>query len=267
MEKLPPCADLIIEKQIPRIVIGCQDPFSKVAGKGIQKLRDAGCEVIVGVLETECRELIRKFITFHTLHRPYIVLKWAESADGFIDLERTEGQPVILSTPLTSMLVHKKRAESDAIMVGTRTALLDNPALTVRNWYGHNPVRIVMDRNHSLPQTSHLSDNSVSTLVFTEHPRSGKENLEYITLNYQTDILPQILSALYQRNLQSLMIEGGRILLESFIRSGIWDEVIIEKSDKLIYSGVKAPEISDKISYSEEKHFCTTFRHYLKRNT
>ena len=132
--KTPPCADLIIEKQIPRIVIGCQDPFSKVAGKGIQKLRDAGCEVIVGVLETECRELIRKFITFHTLHRPYIVLKWAESADGFIDLERTEGQPVILSTPLTSMLVHKKRAESDAIMVGTRTALLDNPALTVRNW-------------------------------------------------------------------------------------------------------------------------------------
>jgi len=107
--KTPPCADLIIEKQIPRIVIGCQDPFSKVAGKGIQKLRDAGCEVIVGVLETECRELIRKFITFHTLHRPYIVLKWAESADGFIDLERTEGQPVILSTPLTSMLVHKKR--------------------------------------------------------------------------------------------------------------------------------------------------------------
>src|SRR5699024_1011059 len=121
--KTPPCADLIIEKQIPRIVIGCQDPFSKVAGKGIQKLRDAGCEVIVGVLETECRELIRKFITFHTFHRPYIVLKWAESADGFIDLERTEGQPVILSTPLTSMLVHKKRAESDAIMVGTRTAL------------------------------------------------------------------------------------------------------------------------------------------------
>lgn len=161
----------------------------------------------------------------------------------------------------------QKRAESDAIMVGTRTALLDNPALTVRNWYGHNPVRIVMDRNHSLPQTSHLSDNSVSTLVFTEHPRAGKENLEYITLNYQTDILPQILYALYQRNLQSLMIEGGRILLESFIRSGIWDEVIIEKSDKLLYSGVKAPEISDKISYSEEKHFCTTFRHYLKRNT
>mgnify|MGYP004725550901 CR=1 FL=1 len=119
--KTPPCADLIIEKQIPRIVIGCQDPFSKVAGRGIQKLKDAGREVIVGVLEDECRHLIKRFITFHTLHRPYITLKWAESADGFIDLCRTEGNPVILSTPLTSMLVHKKRAEHSAILVGTRT--------------------------------------------------------------------------------------------------------------------------------------------------
>ncbi len=265
--KTPPCADLIIEKQIPKIVIGCQDPFSKVAGKGIQKLRNAGREVIVGVLEKECRELIQKFITFHTLHRPYIVLKWAESADGFIDLERTEGHPVLLSTPLTSMLVHKKRAESDAIMVGTRTALLDDPALTVRHWYGHNPARIALDRNHSLPQTSHLLDGSVPTLIFTECHRPGKKNLEYIPLDYQTDILPQILATLYQRNLQSLMVEGGKILLESFICSGIWDEIIIERSDKRLYSGVKAPEISDKISYSEEKHFATTFRHYLKRNT
>ena len=140
--KTPPCADLIIEKKIPRIVIGCQDPFSKVAGRGIQKLRDAGREVIVGVLEAECRQLIRKFITFHTFHRPYITLKWAESQDGFIDLNRTAGNPVKLSTPLTSMIVHKKRSESDAIMVGTRTALLDNPSLTVRNWYGKNPIRI-----------------------------------------------------------------------------------------------------------------------------
>lgn len=141
--KTPPCADLIIEKQIPRIVIGCQDPFSKVAGRGIQKLRDAGREVIVGVLEKECRHLIRRFITFNTLHRPFITLKWAESADHFIDIERTNGKPMILSSPLSSMLVHKKRAEADAIMVGRRTALLDNPSLTVRNWYGHNPIRIV----------------------------------------------------------------------------------------------------------------------------
>ena len=134
--KTPPCADLIIEKQIPRIVIGCQDPFSEVAGRGIQKLRNAGREVIVGVLEKECRDLIRRFITFNTLRRPYIILKWAESSDGFIDINRSEGHPVMLSTSLTSMLVHKKRSESDAIMVGSRTALLDNPSLTVRNWYG-----------------------------------------------------------------------------------------------------------------------------------
>ena len=140
--KTPPCADLIIEKQIPRIVIGCQDPFSKVAGRGIQKLKDAGREVIVGVLEDECRHLIKRFITFHTLHRPYITLKWAESADGFIDLCRTEGNPVILSTPLTSMLVHKKRAEHSAILVGTRTAKLDNPSLNVRNWYGRSPIPV-----------------------------------------------------------------------------------------------------------------------------
>ena len=119
--KTPPCADLIIEKKIPRIVIGCQDPFSKVAGRGIQKLRDAGREVIVGVLEAECRQLICKFITFHTFHRPYITLKWAESQDGFIDLNRTAGNPVKLSTPLTSMIVHKKRSESDAIMVVPRS--------------------------------------------------------------------------------------------------------------------------------------------------
>ena len=128
--KTPPCADLIIEKQIPRIVIGCQDPFSEVAGRGIQKLRNAGREVIVGVLEKECRDLIRRFITFNTLRRPYIILKWAESSDGFIDINRSEGHPVMLSTSLTSMLVHKKRSESDAIMVGSRTALLDNPSLT-----------------------------------------------------------------------------------------------------------------------------------------
>ena len=131
--KTPPCADLIIEKQIPRIVIGCRDPFSKVAGRGIQKLKDAGREVIVGVLETECRQLIRRFITFHTLRRPYITLKWAESSDRYIDYSRTDGKPVILSSPLTSMLVHKKRAEHSAILVGTRTAELDNPGLNVRH--------------------------------------------------------------------------------------------------------------------------------------
>ena len=180
--KTPPCADLIIEKEIPRIVIGCQDPFAKVAGRGIRKLKDAGREVITGVLEDECRSLIRRFITFHTLHRPYITLKWAESADKYIDKNREDGQPVILSTPLTSMLVHKKRAEHSAIMVGTRTAELDNPSLTVRNWQGRSPVRIVTDRQLRLSPKLHVFDGNVRTLVFTEKPCQPQPNVEYIPM-------------------------------------------------------------------------------------
>lgn len=260
--KTPPCADLIIEKKIPRIVIGCQDPFSKVAGRGIQKLRDAGREVIVGVLEAECRQLIRKFITFHTFHRPYITLKWAESQDGFIDLNRTAGNPVKLSTPLTSMIVHKKRSESDAIMVGTRTALLDNPSLTVRNWYGKNPIRIVLDKDLSLPTSLHLFDGSVPTLIFTENQHSPLSSPEYIVLNYQKDILPQIMEELYKRGIQSLLVEGGSILLQSFIDAGCWDEAFVERASKELHSGVKAPEIRNKISYSTEKCFGVEIKHY-----
>lgn len=260
--KTPPCADLIIEKQIPRIVIGCQDPFAKVAGRGIQKLKDAGREVIVGVLEDECRHLIRRFITFHSLHRPYITLKWAESADGFIDVCRNSGNPVILSTPLTSMLVHKKRAEHTAILVGTRTAELDNPSLTVRNWYGHSPVRLVLDREQRLSPTLHLFDGSVPTLVFTEQPHAGLHNVEYLPIDFQQDILPQIMQTLYERDLQSLLVEGGSILLQSFIDSSFWDEAFVEESRIQLVSGVKAPKMRNKISYVREQTFDRSIRHY-----
>ena len=253
---------MIIEKQIPRIVIGCQDPFSKVAGRGIQKLKDAGREVIVGVLEDECRHLIKRFITFHTLHRPYITLKWAESADGFIDLCRTEGNPVILSTPLTSMLVHKKRAEHSAILVGTRTAKLDNPSLNVRNWYGRSPIRLVIDRKQSLSPTLHLFDGSVLTLVFTEHFHDALPNVEYLPIDFQQDILPQIMQILYERGIQSLLVEGGSALLQSFIDAGLWDEAYVEESPRSLISGVKAPEMNDKISYASEQSFGRSIRHY-----
>lgn len=165
--KTPPCADLIIEKKIPKVVIGCMDPFSLVAGRGIEKLRKAGIEVTVGVLEEECRHLIRHFITFNTLKRPYITLKWAESTDGFIDINRTGGKPIKLSNPLTSMLVHKKRAEHDAILVGRRTALLDNPSLSTRNWYGKHPVRLVIDKELTLPRDLELFSGRIKTFVFT----------------------------------------------------------------------------------------------------
>lgn len=265
--KTPPCCDLIIEKQIPRIVIGCQDPFTKVAGRGIQKLRDAGREVIVGVLEKECRNLIREFIVFNTLHRPYITLKWAESADGFIDFNRVDGTPVLLSTPLSSMLVHKKRAESNAIMVGTRTAKLDNPSLTVRHWCGRHPIRVVLDRELSLSATLNLFDGSVQTFLFTALNHPNETNVEYITLNYKTDLLPQIMHELYQRDVQSLLVEGGSQLLQSFINAGLWDEAFVERCAPILHSGVKAPEIRNKISYSVEKHFGTTIEHYKNKTT
>lgn len=260
--KTPPCADLIIEKQIPRIVIGCRDPFSKVAGRGIQKLRDAGREVIVGVLENECRHLIRRFITFNTLHRPYITLKWAESADGFIDINRTDGQPVVLSTPLTSMLVHKKRSESDAILVGRRTALLDNPSLSVRYWYGKNPVRLVLDKDLSLPPSLHLFNDHIPTLVFTSTEHEKENCTEYITLNVGKDLLPQMMEELHARGLQSLLVEGGAQLHQSFIDAGLWDEIYVEKARTVLHSGVKAPEIWNKISYSTERHFGVEIEHY-----
>ena len=263
--KTPPCADLIIEKQIPRIVIGCQDPFSKVAGRGIQKLRDAGREVIVGVLEKECRHLIRRFITFNTLHRPFITLKWAESADHFIDIERTNEKPMILSSPLSSMLVHKKRAEADAIMVGRRTALLDNPSLTVRNWYGHNPIRIVLDRSLSLPNDLQIFDGDIPTLIFTEKKRSEEKNITYITIDFNHNPLIQIMEELYQRKIQSLLVEGGSQLLQSFIDNGLWDEAFIEKCPSRLYSGVKSPEISNNFSYSTKEHFGRQIWYYVHR--
>lgn len=260
--KTPPCADLIIEKGIPRIVIGCQDPFSKVAGRGIQKLRDAGREVVVGVLEAECRHLIRRFITFHTHRRPYVTLKWAESADGYIDTLRDGGSPVVLSNPLTAMLVHKQRAEHSAILVGTRTALLDNPSLTVRHWYGRSPVRVVLDRNLSLPTSLHLFDGTVPTLVFTARQSTSTHNVEYIQADYTRPLPPQIMETLYQRGLQSLLVEGGSQLLQSFIDSSLWDEAFVEKTPLMLHNGVSAPRMDSHFSYDTVQHFGHDVRHY-----
>lgn len=241
--KTPPCADLIISKGIPRVVVGCIDPFSQVSGRGIKKLRDAGIDVTVGVLEDECKNLIRRFVTFNTQKRPYITLKWAESADGFIDTNRENGSPVVLSTPITSMYVHKQRAEHKAILVGRKTALLDNPSLTTRNWYGANPLRLVIDRTLSLPSNLKLFDHTTPTLVFTEKEKAVEENLEYITLDFSKDILPQILTVLYERKIQSLLVEGGTTLLQSFIDTELWDETFVEHSAKVLGEGVKSPVI------------------------
>lgn len=264
--KTPPCADLIINKGIPRVVVGCQDPFSLVAGRGIAKLREAGIEVKVGVLEEECRQLIRRFVTFNTLRRPFITLKWAESADGFIDLHRTEGHPYIFSSPLSSMLVHKRRAEHSAILVGRRTALLDNPSLTTRNWFGKNPVRMVIDKDLALPKHLALFDGSVRTLVFTQREdTSNRPNVEHIHLDFKIDILPQIMEVLYKEKLQSLMVEGGSILLQSFIDAGCWDEAYIEQSDAHLKDGVKAPSFSPEYDFLTFRKFGKEIKYVLNK--
>ena len=264
--KTPPCADLIINKGIPKVVVGCADPFSLVAGRGIQKMRDAGIDVTVGVLEKECQQLIQRFVTFHTLHRPFITLKWAESADGFIDLKRTGGHPYIFSSPLSSMLVHKRRAESAAILVGRKTALLDNPSLTTRSWYGKNPVRMAIDRELTLPNHLALFDGSTPTIIFTEKEETPTlPQVEYMRLDFSQDILPQIMEVLYQKKLQSLMVEGGSILLQSFIDAGCWDEAYIEESEKLLSDGVKAPFLHSGYNVSREKKFGKIIRYAVNK--
>lgn len=261
--KTPPCADLIIEKEIPRIVIGCRDPFAKVAGRGIDKLKAAGREVVVGVLEEECLSLIKRFITFHTLHRPYITLKWAESADGFIDLKREKGgSPVILSSPLTSMLVHKRRAEHFAILVGRRTAELDNPSLTVRHWFGPSPVRFVLDRRRQLSPSLSLFGGEAPTFMFTQYPQDALPGATSIALDYRQELLPQVMENMHRLNIQSLLVEGGSALLQSFIDAGLWDEAFVEESPMQLLSGVKAPEMNNKNSYARQQYFGRTIRHY-----
>ncbi|MBR5193583.1 MAG: bifunctional diaminohydroxyphosphoribosylaminopyrimidine deaminase/5-amino-6-(5-phosphoribosylamino)uracil reductase RibD [Bacteroidaceae bacterium] len=260
--KTPPCADLIIEKGIPEVVIGCMDPFSMVAGRGIEKLRKAGIKVTVGVLEKECQQLIRRFITFNTRKRPFITLKWAESADGFIDKNREGGSPVLLSTPLTSMVVHKRRAEHNAILVGRKTALLDNPSLNTRNWFGKDPIRLVIDKNLTLPQQLHLFDGKVRTLIFTEQNATSHHPLvEYIRLDFAQNILPQMMEVLYNLKIQSLLVEGGTILLQSFINAGLWDEAYIETSPIYLNEGVKAPAIKGKHSLLTYNNFGRMIRY------
>ena len=218
--KTPPCADLIIRSGIPRVVVGCTDPFAKVNGLGIRKLRDAGCEVVVGVQEQECRELNRRFFTFHQKHRPWITLKWAQSRDGFIS-------PGSFSTPLTQTIVHRLRARSGAILVGTTTAIVDNPSLTTRLWPGPNPLRLTIDRHSILPSTLHLMDGSTPTVVYT------------------CESIGEILSDLYRRGIQSLLVEGGAKLHQSFIDAGLWDEAQIETASFTLGRGTAAPELTE----------------------
>jgi len=250
--KTPPCSNLIIDCGIKKVVIGTVDPFSEVAGKGIKKLMDAGCEVRVGVLEQECRELNKRFFTFHTKKRPYIILKWAQSSDGFLaplPLKNTERMPVWITGKYSKQLVHKWRAEEQAIMVGTNTAVADNPQLNTRLWQGNDPVRLVLDRNLRIPADSYLFEGSVKTIVLTEKPseeRSSK-NVIFETLDFKEDLAQQVCEVLFRHEIQSVIIEGGRQTLQTFIDAGLWDEARIFTGKTHFKEGIKAPEITGRL--------------------
>ena len=240
--KTPPCAKLIVSKGIPKVVIGCQDPFSKVAGKGIEILKQAGCEVVVGVLEKACQDLNKAFFTVQLKHRPFITLKWAQSADGFMDVERNDGEPVKLSSPLTQLIAHKRRAEHQAIIVGTQTARLDNPSLNVRDWCGPQPLRIVIDKDLTLPRHLHLFDGSQPTLVVTEKNETIAGAMTF-QVDFNQSILPQLMEELQRRNIQSLLVEGGSKLLQSFIDEGLWDEAYVEHCPQVLGHGILSPSL------------------------
>lgn len=230
--KTPPCADLIIRKGVKRCVVGCVDSFSEVSGRGIQRIKDAGIEVIVGILEEECKELNRVFFTYHTLHRPFITLKWAQSADGFID---KDFKPVRISNEKTTMLAHKLRAENDAILVGRTTLERDNPSLNVREWYGKNPRRFI------------LSSKDIEKEGFTT--------------------VKDICEISKTKDIQSLLVEGGAATHQHFIDNNLWDIIRVETSSALLHNGTKAASIPKNAVLISEKHYDgNVIREYRKSN-
>jgi len=247
--KTPPCSDLIIARDIKKVVIGAVDPFAEVAGRGIKKLMEAGCKVQVGILEKQCQELNKRFFTFHQKQRPYIILKWAQTANGYIAPKFQEKrEPVWISNQYAKQLVHKWRSEEQAILVGTSTAIADNPKLNTRLWQGTNPVRAVIDRSLKIPKQSALLDGSIKTLVFTEKEQvSENENLIFEQLNFSKNLPSQICQKLYQHNLQSVIIEGGAQTLQHFIETNLWDEARVFTGPAEFQQGVKAPKFSGKV--------------------
>jgi diaminohydroxyphosphoribosylaminopyrimidine deaminase/5-amino-6-(5-phosphoribosylamino)uracil reductase len=223
--RTPPCADLIVNKGVKRVVVGCIDPFAKVQGRGIKKLRDAGIEVTVGVLEKECLALNKSFITFNTHHRPYILLKWCQTANGFLD---DNFHQMAISTPFTKMLSHRLRAESDAILIGRVTDERDHSQLNVREWSGRDPLRIVIDRHHPISCPG---------------------------LDFEKPVVPQILDELYNRNIQSLIVEGGARTHQYFLDAGLWDEIRVETAPVTVANGTKAPKLPDEVGVVSRREY------------
>lgn len=244
--KTPPCADLLIRHQLKKVVIGNRDPFADVDGKGIEKLKHAGIEVVSGVLEAECFEVNRRFFTRITQQRPYIILKWARTANGYFAPKNSVQQWI--SGPLSKKLVHKWRTEEDAVLVGKQTAIADNPALSAREWPGKNPIRIAIDRKLEIPADSQLYNKDAKTIIFNEQKTSVEGNIHFIEMEDMQYYLPQkIAYQLYLMDIQSIIIEGGANILNQFISSGLWDEARVFNSTSSWDTGIHSPVINGNI--------------------
>lgn len=244
--KTPPCCDLIIAHKIPKVVVGTIDPFSKVAGTGIQRLKENGCEVTVGVMEKECLELNKRFFTFHNKKRPYIILKWAESSDGFIaPLVKNTKAPVWISNEFSRQLVHQWRAQEQAILVGTKTVLDDNPKLDVRDWTGKNPTRIVLDRSGKIDSTYFANKANTKTILITEQENlTLGDNVTTEIITFDNQLSQKIVEMVYRLGLQSIIIEGGRQTLQTFIDDFLWDEARVFVSNTILHEGIPAPQLN-----------------------
>ncbi len=253
--KTPPCSDLIIKHKIPKVVIGCVDDNPEVSGKGIKKLKSSGCNVIVGVLSNECKLHHKRFFTFHNKKRPYIILKWAETKDGFIaPKSKNEKKPIWITNKFSRQLVHKWRAEEQSILVGTKTVIEDNPSLTVRDWTGENPVRVVLDKVSKLKNELHIFNNEATTLKITE-----------CDINFNEKIAPQVCSLLYNQNINSIIVEGGAKTLQTFIDENIWDEARLFIGNSEFKEGTKAPRLKGNLT-SETKIETDILRIYSNNN-
>lgn len=247
--KTPPCANRLVQEGIKKVVICNTDPFAQVDGKGITILKESGAEVITGVQADAGRWLNRRFFCMHQQQRPYIILKWAQTTDGFI--APADGSRLQISNPQSSQLVHKWRTQEDAIMVGYNTAVNDNPQLTARLWQGKNPLRIVLDKNLQLPSSLKLFDTEAETWVLNSKQENTQGNVHHIQLDFSASIIPQVLQRLHKDNKQSLIVEGGAVLLQSFIDAGLWDEARVFTADKKLEQGIAAPALSNAVETIE----------------
>ena len=252
--KTPPCADLLIAHGVPEVIVCNDDPNPLVAGRGLAKLRAAGIQVSTGLLAGEGRSLNRRFFTVQEKQRPYLVLKWAEAADGF--LAGPHYQPVQISGPQAQLLTHQWRTEEAAILVGTRTALHDNPRLSAREWPGPQPTRVIIDKNLALPPSHHVLDGSQPTIVYTHRAQASQPNLVYVQLDFappSSDLLPAILADLHARQVQSVLVEGGPTVLTGLLEANVWDEIRVFRSSRPLERGIAAPRLGLRGWQSHER--------------